>query len=707
MIFRLVLWCAFCLLFSLSSFAQQGFDPTAKILIDSAFAKNDYEAGLPYIFKAIDLLVESGDNLNLGNGYIWLGQYHSTYGEYLKLKEAFQKSLEIFRSENDSSYIATGLNNLAIAHEYNGEFEESLSVQEESLKINLALADSANISGNYNSLGALYSRKGQRNRAVEMFKKSVYIDSILKRETYALGLANLADSYFFSGLYPEAIRFGLRALDENFIHDEEVNFIANYVIGRVYLRSKDFAKSKERFLLSKKFAQKTYRSRNVAAANDGLCEVYEETGKYQKALSLYRESLPLVDIHNRGKILNNIGGLYLEPLQDIDSARFYFEKSFAISKQIGAPVLSLQSSVGLMSSFYEREEYETALIYLDSALLYRGQGETQQLSDDVLLAFSKVYYGNGYKDVAISYIDSAYQRIIRDTDSEKDSRNILNSYEILKKDNEIYKQKISLDLETRKATESSNRFLLATVLALFVAVFGFFQYRERKKEQILKDKLSEQNTTLDEINKMLEIARNDIFHRVKNDFQAVSSMVKLQASYISDLSERKLLEATADRVEAMGVIHNCLHGSAFSKGADKVDSFKDLVAKIAVARSYRFNERKVNIHADFEDDLDDGLGFSQVSWLGMMVNELITNACKYAEADNGEVDVFVRGTKSAKNGGKLIEVSNAKSTKRKGLPEKDNSGVGISMMEQIAAQLGWQLSYVDNGKSMSGIISIN
>jgi PAS domain S-box-containing protein len=122
-----------------------------------------------------------------------------------------------------------------------------------------------------------------------------------------------------------------------------------------------------------------------------------------------------------------------------------------------------------------------------------------------------------------------------------------------------------------------------------------------------------------------EVLLQEVHHRVKNNLQVISSILSLQSSYVSDESTLRILQESQERIKAMSFIHETLYRTAdFSKL-----EFTDYIRTIAgnLVQSYRINDTVIQ----FEPTLDDVyLNLDQSIPCGLIVNELISNALKYA-----------------------------------------------------------------------------
>ncbi len=122
-----------------------------------------------------------------------------------------------------------------------------------------------------------------------------------------------------------------------------------------------------------------------------------------------------------------------------------------------------------------------------------------------------------------------------------------------------------------------------------------------------------------------EVLLREIYHRVKNNMQLVSSLLHLQASSINDPTVLRLLHESQQRVKTMALIHERLYRSQNLARINVATYIQDLVNNLV--RSYTTTRSSIRVTlelADIELDLDRAVP------CGLIINELISNALKYA-----------------------------------------------------------------------------
>jgi len=167
----------------------------------------------------------------------------------------------------------------------------------------------------------------------------------------------------------------------------------------------------------------------------------------------------------------------------------------------------------------------------------------------------------------------------------------------------------------------------------YVAVFEDVTERikqERELQQSLKEK---------------EVLLKEVHHRVKNNMQVISSILNLQSSYIKDNAAIEMLRESQDRIKSMSFIHESLYRSKDLSSVNFTEYLKNLVNNL-------FHTYGVNIEGlKLTYDLDEiSLNLDTAIPCGLIINELISNALKYAfkNRDKGELTVSLKKIKNSK-----------------------------------------------------------
>jgi PAS domain S-box-containing protein len=181
-----------------------------------------------------------------------------------------------------------------------------------------------------------------------------------------------------------------------------------------------------------------------------------------------------------------------------------------------------------------------------------------------------------------------------------------------------------------------------------------------------------------------EVLRREIHHRVRNNLQVVTSMLRLQLRRADEPEIRAALTESENRVKAMALIHDTLHGSDNLAAISCQDYIGRLLRSLSRMHASCSAQIKTQI-----SDID--LHVDQAVPVGLIINELVTNAFHHAFPDQqpGQIMVLIEPS-----GKKHLEVSI--SDNGIGLPSevdpRTTDTMGLRMVTGLAEnQLGGSL----------------
>ncbi len=135
-----------------------------------------------------------------------------------------------------------------------------------------------------------------------------------------------------------------------------------------------------------------------------------------------------------------------------------------------------------------------------------------------------------------------------------------------------------------------------------------------------------------------ELLLREIHHRVKNNMQIISSLLKLQSAYIKDKKYSDIYKESQNRIIAMSLIHEKLYQSRDLSKIDTKGYIKELVN--GLVQSYEVPGR-ITLNIDVGTV---SLGINTAVPCGLLINELVSNSLKYAFPDGrpGEIKISLR-----------------------------------------------------------------
>lgn len=182
-------------------------------------------------------------------------------------------------------------------------------------------------------------------------------------------------------------------------------------------------------------------------------------------------------------------------------------------------------------------------------------------------------------------------------------------------------------------------------------------------------------------NKEKEQLLKEIHHRVKNNMQIISSMLRLQFSKENDERVIGLIQDSQSRIHAMALVHEMLYSTSNFKNV----SFDDYLAMLtkSLFSSYAPVEHNIKLELDIDPTIT--FEIEQIIPLGLMINEIITNSLKYA-FDNASGVISVKAKCLKPNSCEILIKDNGK-----GLPEgfdlEDSADLGMQLIHILAEQI--------------------
>lgn len=150
------------------------------------------------------------------------------------------------------------------------------------------------------------------------------------------------------------------------------------------------------------------------------------------------------------------------------------------------------------------------------------------------------------------------------------------------------------------------------------------------------EELAEQNRSLREAFAQQEFLMRELHHRTKNNLALIASLATLQARNVKTDEARQALETLAHRIRAFSSAHSYLHRAEDVTQIDLKDHLDQLLQMLSKA----FAEDGIAIASEIERVMIDA---NDALELGLIVNELITNAAKHAcPASGGPCVISVR-----------------------------------------------------------------
>jgi PAS domain S-box-containing protein len=220
--------------------------------------------------------------------------------------------------------------------------------------------------------------------------------------------------------------------------------------------------------------------------------------------------------------------------------------------------------------------------------------------------------------------------------------------------------------------------------AYFVTVFEDITERKRNEQELIRS-LKEK-----------EVLLREVHHRVKNNLQVISSILNLQSNFVEDPNTLQILRESQNRINSMSFIHESLYRKDEFDSIDLAQYVKDLTTNLL--HSYHSSGTDIRLEHDLENvelDLDQAIP------CGLILNELVSNALKYAFPDRDRGLVHI-GVEQEQNTDATTLVRIRVQDDGVGLPEGYEVGasdsLGLQLVSSLLEQIGGEIRLKrDNG----------
>jgi two-component sensor histidine kinase len=182
-----------------------------------------------------------------------------------------------------------------------------------------------------------------------------------------------------------------------------------------------------------------------------------------------------------------------------------------------------------------------------------------------------------------------------------------------------------------------------------------------------------------------ETLLKEIHHRVKNNLQVVSGLLQLQSSSVADPATRTLLRESQDRVRSMALIHEQLYQIEDLARVHFISYLKGLATSLA--RSHATGAADIDIKVEGDElhlTLEEGVP------CGLLVNELVTNALKYAFPGGRSGSITIR-LKQLPESRILLEVSDDGIGLPEGYDPAAATTLGLRLVHNLVQQLDGEM----------------
>lgn len=584
----------------------------------------------------------------------------STVFEFLDLKDSIiYAANEVINTPGlGHNYYSDSYTSLSYVYRDKGDLENEEIHLNKAIEIDRMHNDSSSLPFNLLHLGAFKSSLNLHNEGLLLYFEALsFLRPKKDKFKYPTIYCNISSLFRTLQNLEKSEEYGLKALEVcNNLNLKTTKVRAFNELGATAQKGKNYRKALNYYLKSdsihiKKGGRLTYQLDVKISIGECLLKLNE----LEKVGQLIKEIKPQVD-----SVAYNIEKLGFAVLDA--------EYTFKTNPNIALPKIqkadriaktlknrySTNKIFGLYAEYYAfRKDYKNSLIFSEKA---------ERAKDSIY---------RSEQSFVVHNLEALYQKKEQDV-----------QIELLATQNELQ----SSQLKQQKIIIFSSivgLIIFGTLLSFIASLFG----KVKSQKTVVEKSLEEKNVLLKEIH-----------HRVKNNLQVISSLLALQSKYIKDDNALIALQQGQDRVHSMALIHQDLYQGGNLIGVSTSNYFEQLIDNLIY--SYNIEEEEVSLLLDIEDIT---LDVDTMIPLGLVVNELVSNAFKHAFNDNHQ-NAEIKISLKEKNNYLILEVKdNGESIKS--TDEINDKSFGFELIKAFSAKLKAKLEMdIDGGLSIKLLI---
>ncbi|MVM28963.1 hypothetical protein GO755_02880 [Spirosoma sp. HMF4905] len=468
-------------------------------------------------------------------------------------------------------------------------------------------------------------------------------------------------------LQPEKLAYAQEVEREAILKKDTLLFAeAYYLYGKIHVAARDYLTAKRYFMKSLRIVEQKHQFDKISRIYARLSWLEREQTNLTEALNYARLALVYARTSTPKTLLSayqSMSDVYLSICYDSlatnrrhpfqDSLFYYCKRAEQMAYRLKDSI-SIAGECGMLGKIYGFQRNPQAFQYYQRALQIHTALNQKSSQAIISLQLARTYLQFNQPDRAYPLLQQAsvvYKSLnSREFEMERDLVNTYMQYYQQKKDwqkafdqslvvrgyerdqmtadrnGAVSRLSVEYDTEAKEAQLKSQRrelqlslenqqtqrrfLLLLSVLLLGTAIAsGAFYWLSRK------------NRRLSLHNAALVQEQN---HRVKNNLQLISSLLSLQSNRLADESAKNAVEDSQRRIEVMSLLQRKLYDGENLTTVHVADFIRELTEM--VLQTFEMDQ----IETTYQIPSTLTLSADYVMRIGLIVNELITNACKYA-----------------------------------------------------------------------------
>lgn len=547
--------------------------------------------------------------------------------------------------------------------------------------------------------------------------KNIYLLSLLLMIVQSIGMAQ---KFNYSTKQLEKIKYANKIIKEGIKTNDSLQIAEGYyLLAKMESDGGNYISSQSYFIKSLRIQEKYGLSYKLGRLYIRLYGNELKQGHPESALKYLKTSLEIYQkIDSDEGLMNAYAGMgHLYQYKDsksslklnYDSAFWYYNKSrfYCIKSGDTLGVALTDISIGDILKAQKKTE---AIKYYQSALKTFLEKDKKSNSMHVMLHLASTYVLFKQNSKAFSYLTQAqtiYDKyLINEFDAKKHLINVKAEYyqavgnwqeafkylkekteldikqittdrdgavsrlnvefETQQKEAQLKQQNTEIQLKDQNIKTQRLFLWLVGILLFFTVVLSAFLFR-----------LSKKNYQISQKNMILIKEQN---HRVKNNLQVISSLLNLQANLLEDPKAKVAVDESQLRIESMVILHRQLYDN---DQLDQIDMeiFVSDLSEI-IFQSYGID----NVETHFDINIHQ-MPADKAVFFGLVLNEVISNACKYAFKEHPSPVLIVNFNENISETTLFVKDNGTKAVKI-----ASSTSFGMKLINMMATQLNGEVT---------------
>lgn len=598
-----------------------------------------------------------------------------------------RKAYTMFEGINQKKGMAQALYSMSYDFSLKQDIEESMECMDHARSILEEIPDYISVYDCIEGLIFLHKQLHHKSVVDSLIRELVDVaERTGDKKRMANSYYTLGNHYFDQAYLKLAIEAFYKALaiaEESGDPAEMANVLGSIGLTNFYLD--DYQTAIEYYLRQESILEDLNDNYQLSNTYTGLGDAYNALGNYRAGLAYHSKALRIREEMNYdiaiSNSLHNMGLTYFLMGDRTDLALKYVNESLEIDRRINNYNGMAENYMVSGQIHAQKKDRASAIKLLELALSLAQEYNDPDAIIECAGSLSSLYAEE--KDYEKAFASMRIRNEIGDSIASGENFKRITQLEMQnafdKRQHEIevghQQERLRYEAELRRNKTIRNFVLLMVILVVAFGIFIYVNYRKSRRAE--KEK---------------EVLLKEIHHRVKNNLMVISSLLNLQSGTITDSETRSAVKESQNRVKSMALIHQMLYQTETLNRIDFPNYLEQLMASLQSTYGRDGKHIQYIIHTDdIQLDIDTAIP------LGLITNELATNAYKYAFIDStsGKIEIDLSQTSEHTY---LLRVSDDGIGLPEGYDMEHSETLGLKLVKILSRQLKAKLNYsVHNG----------